>query len=312
MTPLFRSPQTRREFMVAGSALFALSALSRTKLFAAGPAVAEPIIDVHQHVPYSARAGDALIAHQRTLGITTTILLPAGSRFGLAAGVGSYPEAKALAEAHPELFRWFANEVSDQPDAINSMRRQLEAGAIGIGEQKFDVDSDSSAMQRVAGLAEEFGVPVLMHFQQGRYNHHFERFHHVLERHPKVNFIGHAQTFWGHIARDYDESDLFPKGSVKAGGLTDRWLADYPNMYGDVSAGSGFNALSRDEDHARAFIARHQDKLLYGSDCSDQPGSGRVCHGAHLLAAIRRLAPDKQAERKILFHNARRILKLNR
>jgi predicted TIM-barrel fold metal-dependent hydrolase len=304
--------RTRREFIAAGSAFLALSALSRTKLIAGESAASEPIIDIHQHVPYSDRRGEALISHQRALGITTTILLPAGSRFGLAAGVAPYPEAKALAETHPDLFRWFANEVSDQPGAIAGMRRQLEAGAIGIGEQKFDIDSDSPALQRVAELAEEFGVPVLMHFQQGRYNHHFERFHHVLEKHPRVNFIGHAQTFWGHVAQGYEESDLFPKGPVKAGGLTDRLLADYPNLYGDVSAGSGFNALNRDEDHARAFIARHQDKLLFGSDCSDFPGSGRQCHGAHLLAAIRRLAPDKPAERKILFHNARRILKLNR
>jgi len=304
--------RTRREFIAAGSAFLAWSALSRTRLLAGESAAAEPIIDIHQHVPYSDRPGEALISHQRALGVTTTILLPAGSRFALAAGVAPYPEAKALAEAHPDLFRWFANEVSDQPDAIAGMRRQLGAGAIGIGEQKFDVDCDSPAMHRVAELAGEFGVPVLMHFQQGRYNHHFERFHRMLEKYPTVNFIGHAQTFWGHIAQGYDESVLFPKGPVKPGGITDRLLADYPNMYGDISAGSGYNALSRDEDHSRAFIARHQDKLLYGSDCSDSPGHGPRCHGAHLLAAVRRLAPDKQAERKILFHNARHILKLDR
>ena len=31
-------------------------------------------------------------------------------------------------------------------------------------------------------------------------------------------------------------------------GLTDRYLTDYPNMYGDLSATSGLNALTRDED----------------------------------------------------------------
>ena len=33
--------------------------------------------------------------------------------------------------------------------------------------------------------------------------------------------------------------------------ITDRLLSDYPNMYGDMSAGSGLNALLRDEEHAR-------------------------------------------------------------
>ena len=48
------------------------------------------------------------------------------------------------------------------------------------------------------------------------------------------------------------------------GGLTDRYLSDYSNLYGDLSAGSGLNALTRDEDHAREFIQRHQYKLIYG------------------------------------------------
>jgi len=53
------------------------------------PAYDGPIIDIHQHVPYSGRTAEQLIAHQAAMGITMTILLPAGSRFGLdAAGLG--------------------------------------------------------------------------------------------------------------------------------------------------------------------------------------------------------------------------------
>ena len=38
----------------------------------------EPIIDIHQHVGYSGRPDHVLLAHQRAMGVTTTILLPAG------------------------------------------------------------------------------------------------------------------------------------------------------------------------------------------------------------------------------------------
>jgi predicted TIM-barrel fold metal-dependent hydrolase len=69
-------------------------------------------------------------------------------------------------------------------------------------------------------------------------------------------------------------------------------------------------ALLRDEDHTRAFIERHQDKLMYGSDCNDSVGEGEKCSGAQALAAIRRLAPSKEIERKLLFENAKRVLKL--
>ena len=87
-------------------------------------------------------------------------------------------------------------------------------------------------------------------------------------------------------------------------------LADYPNMFADMSAGSGLNALTRDEDHTRGFLDRHQDKILYGSDCDDRVGSGPACSGSQTIAAIRKLAPHKAAERKILFENAKKLFRL--
>ena len=55
-------------------------------------------------------------------------------------------------------------------------------------------------------------------------------------------------------------------------------------MFGDLSAGSGLNALTRDEDFTRGFLERHQDKLLFGSDCSDPDGSGPNCQGSQTIA----------------------------
>jgi predicted TIM-barrel fold metal-dependent hydrolase len=56
--------------------------------------------------------------------------------------------------------------------------------------------------------------------------------------------------------------------------LTDRWLSDFPNLYADLSANSGNNALSRDSSFSRDFIVRHQTKLIFGSDCSCTDGNG--------------------------------------
>jgi len=67
----------------------------------------------------------------------------------------------------------------------------------------------------------------------------------------------------------------------------------------------------RDEDHAREFLARHQDKLMYGSDCDDRVGEGAACSGARCLAAIRRLAPNNKITEKILHANAERVLKIH-
>ena len=52
--------------------------------------------------------------------------------------------------------------------------RQLAQGAVVIGEQKFGLPCDAPEMQAIYRLAEERGVPVLMHWQFGSYNHGFD------------------------------------------------------------------------------------------------------------------------------------------
>jgi predicted TIM-barrel fold metal-dependent hydrolase len=273
-------------------------------------AVAEPIIDIHQHTHYWGRSDEDLLRHQRALGAAKTVLLPAGSKFGLEADCYGNDSVLALARAHPKEFVFFANEVTDLPEARQVIEKYLKAGASGIGEQKFSVDCDSKHIELIAALARDYEVPVLMHFQHGKYNTGFERFHKVLEKFPRVTFIGHAQTWWGNIDRAHDQTALYPKGRLIPGGLTDRWLGDYPNLYGDLSAGSGLNALLRDEEFTREFFRRHQDKLMYGSDCQDADTTVKECSGIKCLETVRRLSPDKKIERKILYDNARRVLKI--
>jgi predicted TIM-barrel fold metal-dependent hydrolase len=71
------------------------------------------------------------------------------------------------------------------------------------------------------------------------------------------------------------------------------------------------NALTRDEAFARDFVRRHRDKLVFGSDCSCHEGGGATCLGAQIVAAIRRLAADRQTERKLLHDNARALFRVN-
>ena len=257
------------------------------------------------------------------MGATKTILLPAGRPVNSAAthdGVSNGLQAKCLgneacyqlAKAHPKEFLFGANEVPDLPDAIQEIEKYLKLGGVVIGEQKFGVECDSPEMQKVYQLAAEYRVPVLMHWQYKMYNYGFERFYKMLEKFPKTIFFGHAQTWWAHIDKNYkdDTSNLYPKGKLTPGGITDRYLSDYANMYGDLSAGSGLNALMRDEEHARDFIQRHQDKLVYGSDCNDLVGMVPDCQGAKTIETVRRLAPSKQIERKLLYANAQRVFRL--
>ena len=299
----------RRDFLQTAS-IGVMTTLGGQCLPAAEDATVEPIIDIHQHLDYSGRTDEQLLVHQKKLGITHTILLPAGRFYGLEAKCAGNERVQAFAREHRMAYSHFANEVPYLSEAREELQKYLKAGGSGIGEQKFMVEADSGAVKLMADIAQEFGVPVLLHFQHGRYNMEFDRFHRILERYPKVNFIGHAQTWWANIDAKAEQPVLYPKGPVTAGGLTDKWLADYPNMFADLSAGSGLNAFLRDEQHARGFIERHQNKLLFGSDCSDAVAEGDKCLGAQIIAMIRRLAPSKTVERKLLYENSRQLFKL--
>jgi predicted TIM-barrel fold metal-dependent hydrolase len=311
---------TRREFLASSSlALLGAAVSGCATVERAGQP--EPIIDIHQHTGYSGRTNEQLIAHQQAMGVTQTIMLPAGREVsrpsthngksnGLAAKAGGNQSCLELARQYPGKFFFCANEVPDLPEAKEEVRKYLKLGALGVAEQKFHVECDSPAIEALAEVAREFRVPMLLHFQHDTYNMHLENFHKTLEKFPKVNFIGHAQTWWGNIDAKCDPKVMYPKGKVTPGGLTDRLLADYPNMYGDLSAGSGLNAMTRDEEFTRGFMDRHQNKLLFGSDCSDAFGQGTGCSGAQMIATVRRLAPSKKIERKLLCENARKMFRL--
>jgi len=282
----------------------------------------EPIIDIHQHTNYSGRSDELLLAHQRAMGITKTILLPAGRSVSTASthyGAANELEAQAggnercykFAQAHADAFTFGVCEVPDLPDATREIEKYLKLGAKVIGELKFGIDCTSRSMQKIYKLAESYHVPVLMHWQFQRFNYKFEKFHKMLKKYPTVNFLGHAQTWWANVDRNHtDQTNLYPKTKVTAGGWTDRLLSDYPNMFADLSAGSGLNFFTRDEEHARAFLERHQDKLIYGSDCSDGKGNGSECQGTKTINIIRRLSANKVIERKLLFENAKRIFRV--
>ena len=311
----------RRKFLAAGAACATAVLPGRTRGRSTDPPGDEPVLDIHQHTGYLFRSDRQLVAHQRKMGATKTVLLPAGrqvrrpsthngSSNGLKGNILGNESAMALAKRHPDLFVFGANEVPDLPDARKVLEKYLKAGAVVIGEQKFNVPCDSPHIWALAEIAREHDVPVLLHFEHNRYNLGIERFHRTLEKFPEVNFVGHAQTWWGNIDKNHNQHQHYPKGPVTPGGITDQLLLNHPNLYGDLSAGSGLNSMLRDEEHARSFLERHQDRLLFGSDCWDPAGQSKGCRGTVILSTIRRLAPCKSAERKILHDNAKKLYKI--
>lgn len=254
------------------------------------------------------------------MGVTETILLPSASAVdspatmhgkanGLYAGAGGIELVLPIVEAHPKEYCFFSNEAPDIPTCRTTIEKYLKMGAKGIGEQKFYLPCDSQEMQNIYAIAQDYNVPITMHFQYEAFNMGYERFGKMLEKWNKVTFIGHAMLFWANIDANADQKVNYPKGKVKPGGLTDRYLSDYPNLYADMSAGSGLNAMARDTDHYRGFIERHQDRMMFGSDCNDAAGVPGPCAGASIIANARRLSPNREVANKLLYLNAKKLFK---
>ena len=167
-------------------------------------------------------------------------------------------------------------------------------GAVGFGELKSHVEADGPELQRVYALAAELGLPVLVHFQEvehfpgeGLWGTGFKRFEAMLRKYPKTRFVGHADAFWANVDAQYKNEAAYPTGPIVRGGLTDKLLGDYANLFGDLSANSGNNAMSRDASFTADFLERHRNKLVFGSDCSCADGKGRGTSQANNPAAAR-------------------------
>jgi len=268
---------SRREFI--GTLAVAMPALRIAQANEWG----SPVFDLHHHLRQNAAAN---LAHLDGAGITKANLLTRGP---------VQEQVKAIAALAPGRFTWFSTFDITKPDAETQLTQAVKDGAQGFGELKFHVAADGPELRRMYALAADLRVPVLVHFQEVD---HFENegtwstgyaktFESMLKAYPKTTFIGHADAFWANVSADYHNEAAYPSGPIARGGITDKLLADYPNLFGDCSANSGNNMLSRDPSFTPDFLKRHQDKLLMGSDCGCADGHGAGISQAGNPAAAR-------------------------
>jgi len=245
----------------------------------------------------------------------------------------STEQIAAIKAQYPgRILGWFASTDISRPEAEELLTKATKGGAIGFGELKFHVAASGPELRRVYALAGEIGVPVLVHFQEvphtpteGTFATGFKEFAAVLKAYPKTKFIGHADAFWANISADYANESAYPTGKIKPGGITDKLLADCANLFADLSANSGNNALSRDPEFTEGFLKRHEGKLIFGSDCACSDGKGGgvsqannptaarlagKCVARETLTLLRNtLAPV--SFRKVTWENAHRVYELS-
>src|SRR4029079_7113460 len=231
-------PMNRREFMGTVAAAAALPAL-RGQQGTAPPANewGTPVFDLHFHLRPKPESN---LAHLDGAGVTKANLLTRGD---------ALEQVKALEAAAPGRFTWFHSYDVTRPDAEQVLTQAVKDGAQGFGELKFHVAADGPELRRAYALAAHLRVPLLIHFQEvdhfpneGTWSTGYAKnFEAMLKAYPRTTFIGHADAFWANISEAYHNEAAYPAGPIKRGGLTDKWLGDYANLFGDMSANSANN-----------------------------------------------------------------------
>ncbi len=317
-----RNRLTRRTFLGSVGAAAGLAAihprLGVTIADAAEADVKETptgLIDCHLHINHFERSIEDTLRHMDATGTSRAFILPLETGEG---GVTLPTETVLHAwQLHKDRIIPFCQTNVRRDDYLDRVQAYHRLGCRGVGEQKEHVPLGDRRIENLIALCDELDWPITLHFQDGQngYNQglaeHLETY---LRRYQRVRIIGHAQTWWANISAEVPppETTLYPTGPVKPGGLLDRLLSEYPHLYADLSAGSGYGALTRDEEFTAGFLERHPRQLLFGSDCPCRDGKGEnfkgTCYSTQLQAFLKRMVTDPDRLADILHNNALRAL----
>jgi predicted TIM-barrel fold metal-dependent hydrolase len=298
---------------VAGSLLPGRTAIAADQKFPPGR-----YVDVHTHLGQTWNKNAPLTAEELLRwmdagDIAQAVVLPLVNP-----EASSYPLTTdfVLAETKPHRDRLIpfcsidprTSYVGGHRGLVDMLKRYIDAGVKGFGEHKPGVPMDDPRNIAIFKGCAEAGLPVLFHLDSQRNTDRpgLPGLEKVLQTVPDCVLIGHGPGFWASISGGITEAELggYPKGPVAPGGALDRLMEKYPNLYGDLSAGSGASAISRDEDFGRAFLKRRADRLMFGTDFL-APGQN-----VPQLELYRRLELPAEVQAKVFRDNARKLLKL--
>lgn len=296
------------------------------------------IIDIHTHVGDLSRDGQGtpvtwanLIARLDEEGIDRAVVLPlwaAPEAIPFAFWFSPEPDVVSqirMAARYSDRLIPFGNVDprmggnTPRTDFSWILDRFQEMGCRGIGEVTANLPADDP---RVVNLLRQCGarrLPVLFHGTgpgEGYYGLIDEvgspRLERLLQAVPEATLIGHGPGFWAEIGAELtaEGKSGYPQGPIAAEGSLPALLRCYPNLYADLSAHSGYNALRRDEAYGIRFLNEFRDRLLFGTDVCLAGPEGRMPHLGYLrrLLAEGHIAPEAFAS--ITAGNALRLLGL--
>jgi hypothetical protein len=275
------------------------------------------MIDIHMHIgrlyhelkrPF--RASDALRFMDEN-GIEKAAILPIESPEETDYYVTTDYVIRVCAR-HPDRLIPFCNmdprrrSADLTTDFHGILREYRERGCRGLGELMCGLWMDDPRMQKIYEACGALGMPIIFHLDALRDTDEkgLPRYEAMVKRFPQTIFVGHGPHFWAEMSADVKEEDFgaYPSGPIKRPGAVERLLSAYPNACADLSAGSGYNALTRDPEFGPWFLETFQDKLLFGTD------KLKVDQDTSIIGYLREAPISREAYEKIAWRNALRIM----
>ena len=249
-------------------------------------------IDIHAHVtvypdiiPKLQVTGQRFLSVEEQIGMYDRLNIERGVLLPIVSPEGQWfqmssEDCYAAARENAERFLWFCNVdpragINDETADLSYIIEHYKAlGARGVGEVTANMYADHPKMENLFYHCARCDMPVLIHvspregFNYGIVDElGLPRIEKELKKFPELKLIGHSQPFWAEMSEDVTEAlrNDYPVGKVKEGRLP-RLMRAYENLYCDISAGSGANALMRDKEYAARFLEEFADRVLYGCD----------------------------------------------
>ena len=209
--------------------------------------------------------------------------------------------------------------MTNSPDAPLGiwLRHYRDRGCKGIGEVMPNLPFLDPRCQNLFKHVEAVGFPLTFDISDrigGDYGFYDDaglpQLAETLRRFPKLKILGHGPAFWaeiGPLKRPADRSG-YPNYPFKEEGVVPRLFRDFPNLYGDLSANSGYNALARNPQYAVQFLNEFQNRLLFGTDICAPDAALPLAGFLHGL--LEQGALSDTAFNKIARENALRLLEL--
>jgi hypothetical protein len=192
-------------------------------------------------------------------------------------------DAEFLARTYPDTIGWWFCAL-DPRMANNSPHDDLsyyldffkERGAKGVGELQANLYIDDPRVMNLLYHCQKSHLPITIHF--GKLGEGcgiaddlgLPRLEKILREFPDLKILAHAMTFWSEISADVTEKERngYPTGKIQREGRIAKLLRQYPNLFCDLSAKSGLNALTRDAEYAYEFLEEFSDQILFATDIS--------------------------------------------